>query len=215
MLKLLLLTALVASCYAIEIRPVFPIRALSVINGMIVNPAAAAAQQQFARQQVTGFDETNPGITFISGHVSFVQTGVNEPVSVEVDIEFVPPVPGKAARGLHVHTLGLIVQSDNVTQVCDSTGPHYNPDKTTHGSLTSRVRHPGDFGNVDTIDGKIRTRFAVPGLNLFGDESIIGRSVVLHEKMDDDGLGASPTSKLNGNSGPRIACGDIIYDKTN
>lgn len=203
---------MVASCYAIEIRPVFPIKAVSLISGMMVSPAA---MQQFARQQQGGgFDETNPGITFVSGHVNFVQTGVNQPVQVTIDIDFVPPMPGKVARGLHVHTLGLLVQSDNVTQVCDSTGPHYNPDKTFHGSLTSRVRHPGDFGNVDTINGKIATRFLAHGLNLFGDESIVGRSVVLHERADDDGLGTSPTSKLNGNSGPRIACGDIIYDKT-
>lgn len=97
--------------------------------------------------------------------------------------------------------------------VCDSTGPHYNPDKTNHGSLTSKVRHPGDFGNVDLINGKISTRLVVPNLHLYGDESVIGRSVVLHDKADDDGLGTG-TSKQNGNSGPRIACGDIIFDKT-
>ena len=76
------------------------------------------------------------------------------------------------------------------------------------------MRHPGDFGNVNTINGKITTNLVVPGLRLYGDESIIGRSVVLHEKIDDEGLGSAPTSKQNGNSGPRIACGDIVFDKT-
>jgi len=212
MLKLAVLTVLIAACYAatpIQISPVFPIRAVSIINGMSMTPEAAKQSLNAADP-----DMQIPGITFIAGHIVFVQKGVNEPVTVKMNIKLTPPTMGKVLRGLHIHSFGLVVGSDNVTEVCDSTGPHYNPEKTTHGSLSSTVRHPGDFGNVETINGEILEEIIVPGLKLYGDETIIGRSVVLHERVDDGGLGTVPASKLNGNAGPRIACGDIVFDKT-
>jgi Cu-Zn family superoxide dismutase len=46
-------------------------------------------------------------------------------------------------------------------------------------------------------------------LTLYGENSILGRSVVLHEKEDDLGLGGNPDSKKTGNSGKRIACSII------
>lgn len=73
------------------------------------------------------------------------------------------------------------------------------------------MSHDGDLGTVvvspDT--GRIVTQIVTPKLKLFGAESIIGRSVVLHEKADDLGLGDSPLSEKTGNSGARIACGTI------
>jgi Cu-Zn family superoxide dismutase len=212
MLRLTLLTVMIAACYAavpIKISPVFPIKAVSVINGMTMTPEAARLHSLHQDPSVD-----IPGITFISGRVEFVQKGADEPVDVQIDITFNPPTQGQQLRGIHVHTFGLLVESDNVTEVCDSTGPHYNPLKTAHGSLRSTIRHPGDFGNVPTVDGIIFSTLTVPGLKLYGDESIIGLSIVLHDKTDDLGMGVLPASKINGNAGPKIACGDIIFDKT-
>lgn len=47
-------------------------------------------------------------------------------------------------------------------------------------------------------------------ITLYGDESIINRSVVVHERLDDGGLGDTAASKLSGNAGPKIACGTIV-----
>ena len=95
--------------------------------------------------------------------------------------------------------------------MCGSTGPHYNPTMTSHGSLRTQVRHTGDIGNVVSQNGQILTEVTVPGMNLVGKDSIVGRAVVLHEKADDEGMGMAATSKVNGDAGARIACGNIIY----
>jgi Cu-Zn family superoxide dismutase len=63
--------------------------------------------------------------------------------------------------------------------------------------------HAGDLGNV-TADASGKAHLDWKGkLSLAGKDSIIGRSVVVHEKEDD--LKTDPS----GNSGARIACGAI------
>ena len=43
-------------------------------------------------------------------------------------------------------------------------------------------------------------------LDLYGGHSIIGRSLVIHSKVDDLGKGGDAGSKASGNSGVRIGC---------
>ncbi len=71
------------------------------------------------------------------------------------------------------------------------------------------VSHEGDLGNVDIATGRIFTRIVSQKLKLFGPESVIGRSVVLHETLDDEGKGNTPASAKTGNAGTKIACGTI------
>lgn len=108
-------------------------------------------------------------------------------------------------HGFHIHTYG------DLTNGCDSAGPHFNPLNQDHGGLNTPVRHVGDFGNLEStgINVDLTFNFMVPNLNLIGPYSIIGRSVIVHADPDDLGLTNHPLSKTTGNSGARIVCGVI------
>lgn len=107
-------------------------------------------------------------------------------------------------HGFHIHQWG------NLSNGCISAGPHFNPENKTHGGPNSEIRHVGDLGNVVSDEnGNANYELVDEKLTLFGINSIIGRSLVLHQNEDDLGLGNSPDSKTTGNSGARIACGVI------
>jgi len=109
-------------------------------------------------------------------------------------------------HGFHVHEMGG-------EGVCDRMGGHYR----RHGSEVHRGRnhtgsHAGDFGNVQSVNGCVRTTFDVDNLTV---REILGRGVVLHAHRDD--LGTKPgdeESKRTGNAGPRVACGVIVPKRT-
>ena len=100
--------------------------------------------------------------------------------------------------------------SDNLTAICLSSGPHFNPKNVTHGNINDAIRHVGDYGNVISDNkGVISVTFVDKVSKLSGPFSILGRTIVLHEKSDDMGKGASPLSATSGNAGARITCGVI------
>jgi Cu-Zn family superoxide dismutase len=78
-------------------------------------------------------------------------------------------------------------------------------------------RHVGDLGNIYSDDNGIaRYTFRDDVIKLSGKHSIIGRSVVIHEKPDDCGQGQGTDraeSLKTGNAGKRIACAVIGYAK--
>ena len=71
-------------------------------------------------------------------------------------------------------------------------------------------RHVGDLGNLKT-DERGNTFLALNDtqIKLFGEESVVGRSCVVHEDTDDLGRGGFPDSKTTGHAGARVACGII------
>jgi superoxide dismutase, Cu-Zn family len=113
--------------------------------------------------------------------------------------------PGK--HGFHLHE-----KSDSKYN-CDNMGSHYNPLNQLHGGLDSSERHLGDLGNIYVNDDGVAqgTLFA-PLVSLSGLYSIIGKSIMIHENEDDLGIYkyTSPDSSKTGNSGKRIACGNIL-----
>lgn len=105
--------------------------------------------------------------------------------------------PGK--HGFHVHEHGDCSAPDG-----SSAGGHFNPTGKKHGGPESAERHVGDLGNLEADDKGIaqydRTDTVI---RLSGENSIIGKSIVIHEGEDD--LATDPS----GNSGARISCGVI------
>ena len=65
-------------------------------------------------------------------------------------------------------------------------------------------RHVGDLGNVEAdTSGKAHLELTDKMMTMVGENSIIGRGLIVHEKVDD--LKTQPT----GNAGGRVACGVI------
>jgi Cu-Zn family superoxide dismutase len=105
--------------------------------------------------------------------------------------------PGK--HGLHIHEKGDCSAPD-----ASSAGAHFNPTHSHHGGPTTSDRHAGDFGNIEAdASGKVHVELKDKNLKMNGPDSIVGKSVVVHEKEDD--LKTDPS----GNSGARVACGVI------
>ena len=128
----------------------------------------------------------------VTGTVTFAKSG--DEVQVVADVQNLKP--GK--HGFHIHEKGDCSAPDAM-----SAGGHFNPMHEHHGGPDSVERHAGDFGNI-TVDASGKGHLDWKGkLKFSGAESIIGKSVIVHEKEDD--LKTDPS----GNSGARIACGVI------
>jgi len=135
----------------------------------------------------------------VAGTVYFEQED-SGPVKLSGEIAGLAP----GLHGFHVHAYG-----DN-TNGCISAGPHFNPHSKTHAGPTDADRHVGDLGNVTAGDDNVaKISITDKMLTLNGDLSIIGRTMVIHEKADDLGKGGNDESLKTGNAGGRLACGVI------
>ncbi|VDK29677.1 unnamed protein product, partial [Gongylonema pulchrum] len=110
----------------------------------------------------------------------------------------------RGSHGFHVHQNGAMGVG------CADAGSHFNPCGVMHGGPNDEHRHVGDLGNIvaDT-QGQAHVLIHANNLSLEGPNSIVGRSVVIHVNMDDQGKGGTPESASTGHSGARAACGVI------
>lgn len=139
----------------------------------------------------------------VTGTIFFEQNN-NEPVHVTGSVKGLKP--GK--HGFHVHEFG-----DN-TNGCTSAGAHFNPHQKEHGAPNDENRHVGDLGNVEANDsGEANIDIKDSIISLTGNDSIIGRSLVVHADPDDLGRGGHELSKSTGNAGARVACAVIGLTK--
>ncbi len=132
----------------------------------------------------------------VTGTVTF--TVVDGGVRVVADLEGLKP----GEHGFHIHEFGDCSAPDG-----SSAGGHFNPTKKHHGSPDSLDRHVGDLGNITAeANGRAHYDRTDKVIDLNGKDSIVGHSVVVHEKADD--FVTQPT----GNSGARVACGVISVE---
>ena len=80
-----------------------------------------------------------------------------------------------------------------------------------HGGRNTVIRHAGDFGNIEAnLLGTADFNFVLSkSSTLFGKNTLIGRTLVIHANKDDLGQNEDIGSIKFGNSGPRLACGII------
>lgn len=130
----------------------------------------------------------------ITGLVLFRQLGPGSRLEAYFSLEGFPAEQNASNRAIHVHEFG------DLSQGCDSTGPHYNPMEVPH------PQHPGDFGNFVVRNGQLWRHRVGLTASLAGPHAILGRSVVVHAGEDDLGKGGNQASLQNGNAGRRLAC---------
>ena len=140
----------------------------------------------------------------IKGSVIFHQCKGDKSSNVIFDLYGMEP---NKERAIHVHTYG------DMSNGCKSLGGHWNPTGQTHGTIHEKgmPRHAGDLINNFKTDSRGRFKFSYRDdmIKVSGSNSIIGRSVVIHDGIDDLGLGGNEESLITGNAGARFACAVI------
>ena len=138
----------------------------------------------------------------VTGSVSFQQEDFSAATKIVVSIKGLSP---NSVHAMHIHEFG------DLTDGCTTCGTHYNPFKKNHGGPMDSVRHVGDLGNLKANDkGEVFFSMKDIQVKLQGENSVIGRSVVLHAGEDDLGKGGNAGSLLTGNAGvKKLACGTI------
>jgi Cu-Zn family superoxide dismutase len=129
----------------------------------------------------------------VTGSLRFTQVG--DRVRVTGDISG----HARGSKGFHIHDKGDCSSPDGM-----STGGHFNPAKSKHGSPGGG--HAGDLGNLVFDDyGRASVNIMVSGITVSktAPNGIIGRAIIVHAQEDD--LKTDPT----GNAGGRVACGVI------
>lgn len=130
----------------------------------------------------------------MTGTAKFVENAGQVTVTVEVK----GGTPGE--HGVHLHE-----KPDCSAPDAKSAGGHFNPENAQHGAPGAGMHHAGDLGNFTVKDDGTGTlTLTTKDLTVAaGPHSVVGRSIVIHEKADD--LSSQPS----GNSGARVACGVI------
>jgi len=138
----------------------------------------------------------------VYGSVKFTQKN-NEQTVIYINLSGTGLQPN-ALQGFHIHEYG------DLSEGCKSACAHYNPFGKSHGCPGMSERHVGDLGNIQIdLFGTVNYSTKDELIQLSGDHSIIGRSLIIHRNRDDCGQGKNQESLKTGNAGDRIACAVI------
>jgi Cu/Zn superoxide dismutase len=138
------------------------------------------------------------------GQIRVVEAKPGGSLFLEVSLSGMVP---NAAFNLNIHYGTVGANFD-----CSAPTGHFNPTGKNHGlPADTEGFHLGDFGrNLADDDGIAEYGTLSGGASFFGPNAITtGLSFIISEGMTDRGRGGDAGSRANGNSGPRISCGDI------
>ena len=130
----------------------------------------------------------------ISGVVRFYDTAYGTVVFAEaVGLPFAEGICDSPIFGFHIHEGGKCGDRDG--GAFSEAGDHFDPNGCTH---------PYHAGDMPPLMGANGIAFSAFLTSRFDVGEIIGRTVVIHGSPDDF------VSDPSGNSGERIACGEIV-----
>lgn len=178
----------------LSIRPLTLIAVLFLSTTLAFAADEGATRKAVAKVVPSKAAATQPSKN-ITGIVTFTEAGGK--------LSYVADIDGLIANGkhgFHIHQKGDLSSAD-----FSSAGPHFNPSKEKHGGLETPHHHAGDLGNLTADDkGHAHLEGTLANVTLGdGENSIVGKSVIVHAKEDD--LATDPS----GNSGGRVAGGVI------
>lgn len=162
--------------------------------GLIAAGAIALTSSAFAQEPTKAIAVLHPTQgSKVAGTVTFTKTGDG----MKIVADFTGLTPGK--HGFHIHEFGDCSSPDG-----KAAGGHFNPTNNPHAGHDAETRHAGDLGNIEAdSSGKAHLELTDKTMMMSGENSIIGRGFIVHEKADD--LKTQPT----GDAGGRVACGVI------
>lgn len=163
--------------------------------------AGLGDQARTATAQVTSPGGASTGVT---GMVRF--TELDEGVYLSYEINGLAP----GDHGLHVHQgtscAAADADNDGSMEAGGAAGGHFNPLGSPHGAPSAEpgAKHAGDLGNIAAdADGLAVGGREATVLSFDGDESLIGRALIVHSGADDF------VSQPSGDAGSRVGCGVI------
>lgn len=142
----------------------------------------------------------------VVGHAELRETA--EGVEVLIKVQGLSP----GLHGFHIHTNGNCAPGPDAatgqTVPFGAAGGHFDPGQSQrhgHPGSPPNVAHAGELPNLEVgADGQGSLRYLNRNVSLSGPaNSVLGRSLVVHERPDDY------MSNPAGNSGPRLLCGVI------